>query len=296
MAKTALIDRLNAGTFFVDGAMGTQLMLAGGDGGGCDDYLNIASPEVVGGVHEKYIRAGSDAVLTNTFGANSYALSRHGHADKAAEINTAAAQIARQAAGNDGYVLGDIGPCGDFVEPLGGVMIDDLQAAFADQAKSLLQGGVDGFIIETMTAIDEIVVAAKAVRSVSDLPVFASMSFDPAGEDFRTMMGVAPADMVAQLAELGVTAIGYNCGTLSMEGYVKLTEVFADALKGADILLIAQPNAGKPELIDGDAVYSLSAEDFASAAMNIRDAGARIMGGCCGTSPAHIEAMIGLLR
>ena len=296
MAKISLMDRVKEGVLFLDGAMGTQLMSAGIETGGCNDYQNIASPETVGGVHARYLEAGCDGVLTNTLGASSYALSRHGYSDKVEEINLAGAQLGRKAAGDGGYVLGDIGPCGDFIEPLGTVKPDGLQAAFADQARALSRGGVDGVIIETMTAIEEVVIAVNAVRSVCGLPVFACMSFDAAGDDFRTMMGVSPADMISQVAPLGVAGIGYNCGTLSMDGYVRLTKVFADALEGTDAVLIAEPNAGKPELIDGGAVYNLSCEEFAEAMLQIRDAGAKIMGGCCGTSPAHIEEMIKRLR
>lgn len=276
--------------------MGTQLMQAGIETGGCNDYQNIAAPDVVGAIHANYFQAGCDAVLTNTLGASRYALLRHGHNDKVMDINVAAAQIARKAAGEDRFVLGDIGPCGDFLEPLGTVKPDELQAAFAAQAQGLIEGGVDGFAVETMTAIDEAVIAVKAVRSVCDLPILASLSFDRAGDEFRTMMGVSPADVVSQLAPLGVTAIGYNCGTLNMDEYVELTKVFAQALNGTGILLIAEPNAGKPELIDGNGVYNLTAEQFAQAMLQIKDAGANIAGGCCGTSPVLIEAMAKLLR
>jgi 5-methyltetrahydrofolate--homocysteine methyltransferase len=296
MAELSLTDRVKEGVLFLDGAMGTQLMSAGVEVGSCYDYQNVVSPETVGGVHARYFGAGCEAVVTNTLGATSYALSRHGHGDKVAEINLAGAQLARKAAGDGGYVLGDIGPCGDFIEPLGTVKREELQAAFADQVRALSQGDVDGVIIETMTAIEEVVIAVNAVHSVCDLPVFACMSFDAAGDGFRTMMGVSPADMISQLGPLGIAGIGYNCGTLSMEGYVRLTKVFADALEETDAVLIAEPNAGKPELVDGGTAYNLSGEEFAEAMLQIRDAGAKVMGGCCGTSPAHIGEMIKRLR
>jgi 5-methyltetrahydrofolate--homocysteine methyltransferase len=291
-----LSERINQGPFFLDGAMGTQLFARGVEVGRCNDYLNIESPDIVFDIHTAYLQAGSDAVITNTFSANKYALARHSLAEKVAEINRGGAQIGRKAAGDDKYVLGDIGPCGDFLEPLGNVKPDELRAAFADQAKALAAGGVDGFIIETMTAIEEIIVAIEGIKSVSDLPIFASLAYDPAGEGFKTMMGVGPETVVAKLTLLQITAIGFNCGTLDMAGYVKLAAACASAIGDKPIVLLAEPNAGKPELVDGKAVYNLSPEDFAAACDEIHTAGANIIGGCCGTSPAHIEALAPKLK
>ena len=294
MADIKLIDRIKQGVFFLDGAMGTELMAHGAKAGQCNDALNIdeSGRAIVAAVHASYFAAGCDAVITNTFGANGVSLGRHGLADKAVEINRAGAEIARSVAGDDKYVLGDIGPCGDFLEPLGMLKADDLLEIFKLQAQGLADGGVDGFIVETMTALEEIEVAIKAVKAVSDLPIFASLSYDPAGDEFRTMMGIDPAAAVARLGGLGITAIGFNCGTLDMDGYVGLAKAYADQLAGSDVVLMAEPNAGKPELVDSKAVYTLPADDFAQAADKIHNAGAKIMGGCCGTSPVYIKAMI----
>ena len=207
MARVELIERIRQGLFFLDGAMGTELIAGGVEPGTCNDYLNITSPETIGNVHAAYFEAGSDAVITNTFGANKYVLVRHGHAEKVGEINLAAAQIARKAAGKDKYVLGDIGPCGDFLEPLGAVKADELKTAFAVQVKALGDGGVDGFIIETMTAIEEIQAAIEAVKSVSKLPIFASLAYDAAGDGFKTMMGVDPAGAVERLGDSGIAVL-----------------------------------------------------------------------------------------
>ena len=292
MARLKLAERLKQGVFVIDGAMGTQLIQAGAPVGSCYDYLNVETPEVVETVHRAYFDAGSDAVITNTFGGNKYILKRHGHDDKVGQICRAAASIARKVAGEDRYVLGDIGPCGDFLEPLGLVKEDQLKAAFAEQAAALVEGGVDGIIIETMTAVEEVLVAVEATKSVCDLPIFVSLAYDPAGGEFRTMMGIAPSDAVARVCDTGVTAIGFNCGTLSMDGYVQLTQAYAAAIGDKDVLLLAEPNAGKPELIDSKAVYTLSPEEYADAAEKIKAAGATILGGCCGTTPAHIAAMV----
>ncbi|MEN6308394.1 MAG: homocysteine S-methyltransferase family protein, partial [Anaerohalosphaeraceae bacterium] len=227
-----------------------------------------------------------------TFGANPISLRRHGLDGRMHEINLAAAAIARKAAGEDRYIIGDIGPTGDFLEPLGALKEADLFAAYAGQAKALEEGGVDGFIIETMMALDELTVAVKAVKSVTAKPVFASMAFDSAPDGARTMMGVTPKMMVAAMTGLGIRAVGFNCGTLDMDSYIKLAQMFTSALFGGYILLIAQPNAGRPELVGDKAVYNLTPAEYAEAMVKIRNCGAAILGGCCGTSPAHLAAAI----
>jgi len=295
MGRMNLREAIRQGLFLLDGAMGTELFARGVEAGKCNDYLNVESPEIILDIQKAYIKAGSDAVLTNTFGANKIALARHGLTDKVKEINTAGAQIARKAAGDNKYVLGDIGPCGDFLEPLGTLTAETLKDAFAEQAKALCGAGVDGFIIETMTALDEILVAIEAVKSVCRLPVFASMSFDKAGDDFRTMMGVDVETAVAKITSLGVDAVGFNCGKMSLDDYVKLAEKFVSAVKGK-ALVLAEPNAGLPELIGDKAVYKMSPEDFAATAEKIHAVGVTIIGGCCGTKPAYIEAIAKRLK
>jgi len=291
MARISLKERISRGVFLLDGAMGTQLFARGVKAGKCSDYLNIESPEIILDIQRAYIKAGSDAVLTNTFGANRITLARHGLADRVEEINIAGARIARKAAGEDKYILGDIGPSGDFLEPLGALTAESLMQAFAEQAEALCGAGVDGLIIETMTALDEMLVAIEAVKSVCKLPVFASMSFDKAGDDFRTMMGVDAGTAVSKIISLGVDAVGFNCGKMSLDDYVKLAKRFVTAVK-QKALVLAEPNAGLPELVGDRAVYKISTEDFAATAEKIYSAGVNIIGGCCGTSPEHIEAVV----
>jgi len=288
MGRISLKERISEGLFLLDGAMGTELIARGIEAGTCNDFLNTESPDIVLDIHRAYLQAGSDAVLTNTFGANKYALARHGLDDKVKDINTAGAQIARRAAGDEKYVLGDIGPSGDFLEPLGSLKAEELKEAFSQQAKALLVGGVDGFIIETMTALDEATIAIEAVKSISDLPVFVSLAYDPAGEKFRTMMGIDPADAADKLLPFGIDAIGFNCGSLGMEQYVSLAQIYVSETKG-QVAILAEPNAGKPELVDDEVIYKVSPEDFAVAAEKIHSAGVNIIGGCCGTGPGHIE-------
>lgn len=307
MNRISLNDRLKQGLFLLDGAMGTELIARGTEPGRGSDYLNnVQSPEIVLKIHRAYLQAGSDAVLTNTFGANKYALARYGLDQQTHKINKAGAAIARLAAGEqkhvlskvEGYVLGDIGPSGDFLQPLGNLQPEQLNAAFAEQAEGLLAGGVDGFIIETMTALDEAKIAIQAVKSVSQLPLLVSLAFDRAGRDYRTMMGVDVDSTVAELVPFDVAAIGFNCGKASLDEYVELAKRFVSAVKrfSAEVAVCAEPNAGQPELVDGRPVYNVSPEDFAAAAEKIHSAGVNIIGGCCGTNPAHIEALAKKLR
>lgn len=292
-------ERIKQGIFLLDGAMGTQLIARGVEAGRCNDYLNIDSPDTIFEIHRSYFQAGSDAVLTNTFGANKFALARRGFGDKVKEINTAAAKIARRAAGEQKYVLGDIGPSGGFLEPLGDLKPEELKDAFAEQAKALLAGRVDGFIIETETALDEITIVIEAVKSVcGELPVFASMAFDKVADGFRTMMGVDVESAVAKIVSLGVDAVGFNCGTATLDEYVELAGKFVSTVKAssANVLIYAEPNAGKPQLLDGRAVYKVTPEYFVTAIEKIHSAGVNIIGGCCGTGPEHIGAVVNRLK
>ncbi|MCU0915973.1 MAG: homocysteine S-methyltransferase family protein [Planctomycetes bacterium] len=299
MAGRDLKARIQEGVFLLDGAMGTQLFARGAEPGKCNDWLNVESPGMVAEIHRAYFDAGSDAVLTNTFGANRFALGRHGCADKAAQINRAGARVARKAAGNARYVLGDIGPTGDFLEPLGTLKADQVRAAFVEQIKGLREGGVDGLIIETMTALDELSLAIEAARSAGGgLPVLASMSFDKGGAGFRTMMGVEVSTAIAKMLSLGVDAVGFNCGTATLDEYVELAQTYMAAARsaGKEVLVFAEPNAGKPELDNGQAVYRVSPQEFAAACGRILQTGVHILGGCCGTSPQHVRAVADALK
>jgi len=291
MTERNLKARIQQGVFILDGAMGTQLFARGVEPGRCNDWLNVEQPHIVLDVHRAYLDAGVDAIITNTFGANRYALGRHGFADKAFEINEAGAQVARKAAGEGRYVLGDIGPTGDFLEPLGMLKPEQVREAFVEQVKGLVEGGVDGLIIETMTAMEEMEVAIAAAKSAGNgLPVLASMSFDKGGAGFRTMMGVDAATAVAKMIALRVDAVGFNCGTATLDEYVELAKLYVTAAKGK-VQIFAEPNAGKPELVDGQAVYKVTPDEFAAACRKIHDAGIHILGGCCGSTPDHIHAV-----
>ena len=293
MQRQNLLEKIRDNCVIIDGAMGTQLAKAGLEPGNCNEYLNIKSPDKVQAIYENYFSAGSDAVITNTFGANTFALKRHGLSEKVQQINHAAAEIARKAAGPDRYVLGDIGPSGDFLQPLGTLQPDQLKEAFAVQAKALQQGGVDAFIIETMSALDEIIIAIEAVKSVSELPVFASMAYDSGQVGYRTMMGVDPENAVEQLTRAGVNALGFNCGKMALEDYIKLAKIISAKINSlnSNVFLLAELNAGIPELTDQGAVYKVTPDQFADAVAKVKDLGFKILGGCCGTSPAFIKAV-----
>ncbi len=299
MSKLKLRDRIRKGVFLLDGAMGTQLFARGVAPGTCNDWLNVQSPSIVQEIHLAYFAAGSDAVLTNTFGANRYALARHGHADRVSEINKAGAELALKAAGSERYVLGDIGPTGDFLAPLGTLRAEQAREAFVQQVEALRQGGVDGFIIETMTALDELELAIAAAKAAGGaLPVLASMSFDKGAAGFRTMMGVDVPTAVAKMLSLGVDGVGFNCGTATLDEYVELAKAYVAAVRSSKrkTLVFAEPNAGKPELVDGQAVYTVTPSEFATACSRIVDAGVSILGGCCGTGPDHILALAQTLK
>jgi len=182
---------------------------------------------------------------------------------------------------------------------LGTLKADELKKAFIEQARALVDGGADGLIVETMTALDEVQIAIEAARSVAgSLPVFASMSFDKVGDGFKTMMGVDVESAVAKMLAAGADAVGFNCGTATLEDYVELAQELVAAAKSAsdEVMVFAEPNAGKPELVEGEAVYRVSPEEFAAAAKKIHAAGINIIGGCCGTTPEHIEAVAKKLR
>jgi 5-methyltetrahydrofolate--homocysteine methyltransferase len=278
-----------------DGAMGTELQRAGLQPGHSGESWNLEHPDEISAIHRRYVEAGSEIVISNSFGANPWVLSRYGLEAQLPAINRAAASIARQAAGPDVLVLGDIGPFGGFLSPLGDVAPDEVLDAFTRQAAALLESGADGIMIETMSAIEEILLAVKAARVAGAPLVVASMAFDHLqGGAFRTMMGVGPGEAAMALSDAGADIIGANCGTRMTPGdFAKLAAAFRQAV---GVPLMIQPNAGQPELHGGHVVYRLAAEAFADEMREVVNGGARIVGGCCGTTPAHIAALAAVLR
>ncbi len=278
-----------------DGATGTNFFAMGLESGDAPDIWNIDHPGRVHALHKGFVDAGSDIILTNTFGANRYRLMLHGDQDRVQEINEAGAQIARaeaDATDRPVVVAGSMGPTGEIYQPVGPLSIEDGETAFAEQAKALARGGVDVLWIETISGVEEIA-AAVAGAAVTGLPVVATMTFDTAG---RTMMGITPESAVEHVHGLDthLLAFGANCGI----GPGTLVDTVLGLKRGAGAgdILIAKGNCGIPEYKDGEIVYSGSHEIMAKYARLARDAGARIIGGCCGTTPAHVKAMAEALR
>jgi 5-methyltetrahydrofolate--homocysteine methyltransferase len=290
-----LVRLASAGTVVGDGAMGTELQRAGLPIGESGDRWSVEHPDRLLAIHQAYVAAGSEAIITNSFGANRWVLGRYGLDGEVVAVNQAAARVARQAAGSTVCVLGDIGPCGGFLRPLGDVDPGTLEAEFARQARALLDGGADGIIVETMTAIEELTIAVRAAREAGARLVIASMAFDrqPNG-GIRTMMGVSPKAAAASAVEAGADIVGANCGThMTTADFATAVAAFRAA---TDRPLMIQANAGSPVLEDGRAVYRLSPDDFAQGMAQVVAAGAAIVGGCCGTTPAHIRALAQLVK
>jgi 5-methyltetrahydrofolate--homocysteine methyltransferase len=289
-----LLDRISAGVLVADGAMGTELQRAGLRPGQPGEAWNADRPAAVEAIHRAYADAGSDIVLSNTFGANPWVLKRYQLADRFEELARAGAALARRAVGPGTFVLGDIGPSGDLIAPLGTATLAGFHDGFFRQATALLDGGADGIIVETMSAIEEVVEGVKAAREAGAEVVVGSLAFDRTKDgNFRTMMGVKPEQAARALAEAGASVVAANCGTnMSIEDYARLAAVLV-AASACPVMI--QPNAGRPELVEGKAVYRLSPEDFGAAMRAVVAAGARIVGGCCGTTPAHIAALRGVI-
>ncbi|HEY1478677.1 MAG TPA: homocysteine S-methyltransferase family protein [Gaiellales bacterium] len=273
-----------------DGAMGTMLFEYGLSFGEAPETWNMLHPELVRRVHRGYLEAGSQVVLTNTFGGNRSRLAMHGLEDRVPELNRTAAVLARSEVEQGGWnalVAGDIGPTGDIFEPLGTLSYDEAVEIFAEQAAALAGGGVDVFWVETLAAVEEGNAALEGIRRVApDTPVIVTMTFDTHG---RTMMGLTPEDACAELARNGARAVGGNCGNGSAEVIAVVERMRAVIPEG--VAIVAKANAGIPVLAGDKAQYPGTPADSAEYALAAREAGANLIGGCCGTTFAHVAAM-----
>lgn len=284
--ETLLKDR----PIILDGAWGTQMQARGLPMGACPDEWNLSNPDKVEAVARDYADAGSQVVITNTFGATSLCLKKHGLEDKVVEINRAGAEITKRAVEGRAKTFGSMGPSGVMLM-MGEVTPDELKAAFSVQAKALADGGADALVVETMSDPDEACLAVQAAKETG-LPVVACMVFDAGADMDRTMMGTTCEEAVQRLTEAGADAVGSNCGQ-GIEGFIAICKKMRAV---TDMPLWMKGNAGLPEVVDGQTTYKETPENFAEKAVELVAAGADFVGGCCGTSPDFIRAVAAKLK
>lgn len=285
--KHSLLEAINTNSPLIgDGAMGTELQKAGLEPGGCGDEWNLKHPDRVRSVQRAYAEAGSQCLITNTFGSNRFVLSRYDLQHKVREISFAGARIAREVIGDRGWVLGDVGPCGGFLEPLGEITEPDLAASLREQIAGLLEGGADAIILETMTALEEMELGIRIARELHVPCVIASMAYDRMKDgSHKTMMGVTPTQTAELANRTGADIVAANCGTgLTPRNFLGIALEYR-AATAKPIML--QPNAGQPILRGTDVVYPVSPAEIAPELVALTRE-AHIVGACCGSSPAHI--------
>ena len=289
-----ILSLLSSGKILLsDGAWGTFLQAKGLQPGECPELWNITHPGDVLDIAQGYIDAGSDMIETNSFGGSRFKLANYGLQGRVFELNKAAAEISRKAAGPDRYVLGSIGPTGKILM-MGEVTAEELYDAFKEQAMALEAGGADAIMIETMTDLEEAIQAIKAAKEHTKCEVFCTMTFDKTVDnEFKSMMGVSPTDMVNQIIDAGAELIGANCGN-GIKDMVSIVEEIRSSNQSIPVLIHA--NAGMPEYRDGKTVFPESPEEMADVAGKLISAGANIIGGCCGTTPAHITKIAEVVK
>jgi 5-methyltetrahydrofolate--homocysteine methyltransferase len=287
-SRFTLADLAAAGTVVVDGGMGTLLQDKGLVDGGSGELWNVERPDVIREAHRAYAEAGARILTTNTFGGTRPRLDMHGLGKRVHELNEAGARLARGVAEEHGaLVAGDLGPTGELMAPLGTMDAAEAQSIFAEQLAGLRDGGIELVLIETMSDLAEVEAAIAAAREVvPELPIIATMSFDT---NLRTMMGVRPADAVTALATAGVDAVGANCGRGPGEMVAIAAQMVAARTDG--LLLIAQSNAGLPQVVGDHFEYDATPDDMARHAEELRDLGIDLIGACCGSTPEHVGAI-----
>jgi len=288
----SLLTRLEAGEILItDGGTGTYLQENGLNAGASPELINITDPEKIIDLARKYYQAGSDIVLTNSFGGSKFMLNKYGAADRVFELNRTAAELTCSVRPENKFVLGSIGPIGELIHPLGAVSKDDLFTAISEQINGLIMGGVDGIVVETQFDLNEAITAVKAAKSQTDLPIFVTMVFDKGPRGYFTMMGTQPKEAVERLMESGADIVGANCGN-GIWGMVEIAKEMKAA--GAENLII-QSNAGVPAIRNRSIVYPEDADYMVKGFEVLSDGIANIIGGCCGTLPKHISELYRLL-
>jgi len=291
-----ILDRLAKGPLLFDGAMGSLLLAAGLEVGTAPEAWNLDHPEILRKIHQDYLASGAEVLTTNSFGGSPLKLTAHGLAERCEKVNFAAVSLAMGAALEQPqrriFVAGDIGPCGQFFPPVGELDEPALVESLKEQIGIFNAAGVDFFLIETMVDFREAEISVRTARAFSDLPVIATMTFDKKKRGYFTIMGDKPGDCARRLADAGADVIGANC-TLTAPEMVELAEILVDE-SPAPVLI--QPNAGQPEIVDGQAVYRVTPGKFAADVGKILATGVAAVGGCCGTTPEHIRAVAELMR
>ncbi|MSQ62152.1 MAG: bifunctional homocysteine S-methyltransferase/methylenetetrahydrofolate reductase [Dehalococcoidia bacterium] len=285
--KSPFLEALESRVLLLDGATGTMLLARGVPPQACIDAASLDQPALVRALHEEYIASGADIIETHTFGANRIRLARWGLEGRVRDVNFAAVRLARDAReiqGQPVFIAGSIGPTGQRLAPDGPLSPGEARAAFTEQIQALLEGGIDLLQFETFQSLAELREGIEAARALTDLPIVASMTYQ---EDGHTLAGDTPAEVAKALAALGVLALGVNC-VVGPQGAIGVVEQLARA---TDLPLMAQPNAGLPRMIEGRAHYPATPQYFGESTQRLVAAGARIVGGCCGTTPEHIRAM-----
>ena len=282
-----ILQRLENEILIFDGATGTYLQQHGLESGGCPELMNADAPETVQGMARVYFDAGSDIVLTNTFGGTKFRLKHYGAQDRVKELNSLAAEHAKSQAGPNQYVAGSVGPTGEFIEPLGEVSETEMYDAFAEQITALEQGGADAVMIETQMVLDEAQIAIKAARENTDLVVMSTMVFDKGPRGFFTMWGTPPEDAATGLRDAGADVVGSNCGN----GIDKMIEIAQQMRNVVDCPIAIQSNAGIPAYKGGEIIYPESPEYMAERYKQLAQIPVQMLGGCCGATDEHIRAL-----
>lgn len=271
-----------------DGAWGTQLAARGLQAGDCPERWNLDRPDEVKAVAQAYVDAGSDVIITNTFGGTPLKLAKAGLGDKVSEVNRIGASISKEAADGKALVFASVGPTGEFMAPLGTITDDEMVACYAEQVAALVDGGADGIVLETFADLAEIKAALRAVKENSSLPVVASMTFESGPGGFATIMGVKPGQSADELGAAGADLVASNCGS-GIENMIQVARLMRSA---TSLPLWIKSNAGLPELVAGETVFRETPEEMAQHFAELVEAGAVVIGGCCGTTPQHIRLLV----
>jgi 5-methyltetrahydrofolate--homocysteine methyltransferase len=288
-SKRSILDHLAAGeTLVFDGATGTYLQQHGLEPGASPELMNDTHPEIITQMAADYFAVGSDMVLTNTFGCNKFVMTRHKAGDRVREINIKAAQNARAATPPGKFVVGSVGPVGQLMEPSGELSEDEVYDALAEQISALEEGGVDAVMIETQLALEEATVGIRAAKENTNLIVMSTMTFDKGPRGYFTLTGVTPEAAVKGLHEAGAEIVGTNCGS----GIDRMVEIATRMRAVTDKYLVVQSNAGIPTLVKGETCFPDTPETMAAGYRKLADLPVNVLGGCCGTTPAHIKALV----